>query len=108
MRNVLLDEMLPIGVAQLLPGHDVQTAVYAGLAGISNGHLIAGAVEKGVDVLVTLDRGIPEQQNLGAANLGVVLIPDNDPDKILPYVEMLREAVASVEPGQVLVVTPAG
>lgn len=62
MRNVLLDEMLPIGMAQLLPGHDVQTAVHAGLAGISNGQLIAGAVEKGIDVLVTLDRGIPEQQ----------------------------------------------
>ena len=35
--RVLLDEMLPIGIRELLPGHEVVTASYAGLAEISNG-----------------------------------------------------------------------
>ncbi len=40
--KVLLDEMLPIGVRELLPGHNVFTAAHAGLAGIPNGEMIAG------------------------------------------------------------------
>jgi hypothetical protein len=39
--KVLLDEMLPIGARELLPGHDVSTAAYAGLAGVPNGELIS-------------------------------------------------------------------
>ena len=62
--KVLLDEMLPIGVRGLLLGHEVVTAAYAGLAGIPNGEMIEGAIARGFDVIVTLDRGIPHQQNL--------------------------------------------
>lgn len=62
--NVLLDEMLPIGVRVLLPEHQVVTAAYAGLAGVPNGEMISRAVEDGFDVIVSLDRGIPHQQNL--------------------------------------------
>lgn len=62
--KVLLDEMLPIGVRELLPSHDVSTAAYAGLAGLPNGELIDRAVAAGFDVLVSLDRGILYQQNL--------------------------------------------
>jgi hypothetical protein len=63
--KVLLDEMLPIGVRELLPDHDVSTAAYTGLAGLPNGELIERAVVAGFDVIVSLDRGIPHQQNLG-------------------------------------------
>lgn len=62
--KVLLDEMLPIGVRELLPGHEVSTASFAGLAGLPNGELIRRAVEAGLEVIVSLDRGIPQQQNL--------------------------------------------
>ena len=62
--KVLLDEMLPIGVRQFLPQHDVVTAAFAGLAGISNGEMIRRAIDGGFDVIVSLDLGIPHQQNL--------------------------------------------
>lgn len=62
---MLLDEMLPIGIRELLPRHEVVTATYAGLAAISNGEMIDGAVAAGFDVIVTLNRGIPQQQNPG-------------------------------------------
>ena len=42
--KVILDEMLPIGLRELLPAHDVVTAAYAGLAGIPNGELISRAI----------------------------------------------------------------
>lgn len=49
--RVLLDEMLSIGVREFLPSHEVYSAAYAGLAGISNGEMIRRAIDAGFDVL---------------------------------------------------------
>lgn len=100
--RILLDEMLPIGVRELLPGHDVATAAYTGFAGLSNGELIERAIQSGYDVLVTLDRGIPHQQHLSEAAIGFVLIPDNDVDLIRSYAARLRAALEDVRPGMVI------
>jgi hypothetical protein len=62
--KVLLDEMLPVGVGELLPGHDVSTAAYAGLPAVPNGEVIGRAVVADFDAFVTLDRGIRQQPNL--------------------------------------------
>lgn len=97
--KVLLDEMLPIGVRELLPGHDVSTAAYAGLAGVPNGELIRRAVAAGFDVIVSLDRGIPRQQNLSLHGIAFVLIPDNDVDLIRPYADRLSMAIDAATPG---------
>ena len=41
--KVLLDEMLPAGVAGLLPGHEVTTVQQAGFKGLPNGELLRQA-----------------------------------------------------------------
>lgn len=99
--KVLLDEMLPIGVRNLLPQHDVTTAGYAGLAGLANGELIRRAVASGYDVIVSLDRGIPKQQNLARYDIALVLIPDNDVDLIRKYADRLSEAIDGASPRSV-------
>ena len=100
--RVLLDEMLSIGVREFLPSHEVYSAAYAGLAGTSNGEMIRRAIDAGFDVIVTLDRGIPHQQNLERFEIGFVLIPHNDVDRIRPYADDLRRAVEQASPGIVL------
>jgi hypothetical protein len=100
--KVLLDEMLPIGVRQFLPDHQVVTAAYAGLAGVSNGEMISRAIDTGFDVIVSLDRGIPHQQNLDQYGIGFVLIPDNDLVRIQAYADALADAVAAITPGRVV------
>lgn len=100
--KILLDEMLPIGVRELLPGHDVSTAAHAGLAGRPNGALIAGAIAAGFDIIMSLDRGIPHQQNLARHAIGFVLIPDNDVDLIKPYADRLLHAIDTAAPGTVI------
>lgn len=97
--KVLLDEMLPIGVRELLPGHVVSTAAYAGLP---NGELIDRAVAAGFDVIMSLDRGIPHQQNLAQHGIGFVLIPDNDVDLIRMYAARLLSAIDAATPGTVV------
>ena len=99
--KVLLDEMLPIGVREFLPQHDVVTAAYAGLAGISNGEMIRRAIAGGFDVIVSLDLGIPHQQNLDRHGIGFVLVPHNDVDLIRAYADELLDAVGNVTPGKV-------
>ena len=83
--RVLLDELLPIGLRDLLPGHDVVTASFAGLAGVSNGGMIRGAVAGGFNAILSLGRGIANQQNLSTYPISLVLIDDNDVDMIRPY-----------------------
>lgn len=100
--KVLLDEMLPIGVRQLLPEHQVMSAAYVGLAGVTNGEMISRAVSDGFDVIVSLDRGIPHQQNLDRYAVGFVLIPHNDIERIRAYAGALSEAVATITPGRVV------
>jgi hypothetical protein len=100
--RVLLDEMLPTGVRELLPGHDVVTVAYAGFAGLPNGELISRAVGAGFDVIVTLDRGIEHQQNLSKHDIGFVLISDNDVGLMRPYADRLLAAVADAAPGSVV------
>ncbi len=104
--RVLLDEMLPIGVREFLPSHEVYSAAYAGLAGISNGEMIRRAIDAGFDVIVTLDRGIPRQQNLELSGIGFVLIPHNDADRIRPYADDLRRAVKQASAGTIIRVVP--
>lgn len=104
--RVLLDEMVPIGVRELLPDHDVSTAAYAGFAGLPNGELIQRAVAAGFDILLTLDRGIPHQQNLARYAIGFVLIPDNDVDQIRRYADRLSAAIDAARPGSAIRVEP--
>lgn len=105
--KVLLDEMLPIGVRDLLPSHDVFTVAYAGYAGLPNGDLIRRAVADGFDIIITLDRGIQRQQNLSRYPVGFVLIPDNDVDLVRSYADLLRAAIDQAKPGVVVRVGPS-
>ena len=100
--KVLLDEMLPIGVREFLPSHEVESASHAGLAGISNGEMIRRAIDAGFDVIVTLDRGISHQQNLAQSGVAFVLIPHNDVDRIRRYADDLRRAVDGAAAGLVV------
>lgn len=53
--RVLLDEMLPAGVAGLLPDHEVTTVQQAGFKGLENSVLLRLAAASGYEVLLTAD-----------------------------------------------------
>jgi len=55
----------------LLPGHDCQTARYAGPAGLKNRELLAAAEEGKFGVFLTVDQGIEYQQNLTARKIAI-------------------------------------
>lgn len=71
--RVLLDESVPRGLAAAIIGHDVTTVVDLGWAGTRNGDLLRlAAVE--FDVFVTVDKNLPQQQDLGRYAIAVIVL----------------------------------
>lgn len=103
--KVLLDEMLPAGVAGLLSGHEVITAQRPGYKGLANGALIRRAAADGYDVLVTADRNLPAQQNLQTSGIAVVLVRGSRMADVSPQATRIAEAVANAAPGSVAAAT---
>jgi hypothetical protein len=63
--KVLLDENLPHDFRHEIAGHDVFTVDFLGWSGLKNGELLAQAAASGFDALLTMDSGVPYQQNVG-------------------------------------------
>jgi hypothetical protein len=61
--RLLIDECVDEHIRHLFPGHDCETARFANLAGLKNGCLLDSAESAGFEILITLDQGIPDQQN---------------------------------------------
>src|SRR4051812_10381901 len=69
----------------------------AGLAGKRNGELLTLAEAAGFDVLLTVDKGLPHQQNLSdrVISLLVVRAHSNEIEDLLPHVPACLEALRS-------------
>jgi hypothetical protein len=93
--RVLLDECVPRKLRSELPGHDVKTVADMKWAGTKNGELLQRAASE-FDALVTVDQGIPYQQNLAGIALALVIVeaPSNDIKALRPALpELLRVLV---------------
>jgi len=102
--KVLLDENLPNELRRELSEHDVFTVQYLGWSGLKNGVLLARAAASGFDVMVTMDSGVPYQQNLAALPVAVVVLSavSNDVDDLRPLIPKLLEALRTLVPKSVI------
>ena len=72
--RVLLDENMPHRLAQHFdPGVEAKTVALCGWKGTKNGALLQVA-QATFDVFVTMDQGIPHQQNLSGLAIGVLVL----------------------------------
>jgi predicted nuclease of predicted toxin-antitoxin system len=101
--RVLLDECLPERLKDELPGHQVRTAREAGLAGKKNGLLLEFAATQ-FDVLVTIDRSLPAQQNMTGRTIGVIVVSarSNSFRALAPLLPEILQALTAITPGQVV------
>ncbi len=73
--RILLDEWMPARLRRDLPGHEVQTVLGAGWAGIKNGNLLRLISDSGkFDVFLTMDKSLPHQQQLKDLPFAVVVL----------------------------------
>jgi len=102
--RILIDECIDERFRGSLPGHDCQTARYAGLAGLKNGELLTAAETAGYDVFLTVDQGIEYQQNLTGRNIAIIIFrtKSNRLKDLLPHVSACLAHISSIRPGQIV------
>jgi hypothetical protein len=102
--RLLIDECVDERLRHYFPDHECQTARYAALAGLENGHLLKAAEEAGFDVFLTLDRNIPHQHNLAARKIAIVILcgPTSRLRDLQLLIPEALLALAHIEPGQVV------
>jgi hypothetical protein len=71
---VLFDQGAPVPLRPFLTGHTVETASQRGWDKLKNGELLEAAEEAGFEVLVTPDKNIRYQQNLGFRRIALVVL----------------------------------
>lgn len=100
--RVLLDENIPVDLAKLLPGHEVQTVSGLGWQGLKNGELLQRSVNR-FDAFVTLDRNIEHEHAL-AATFALILLRarSNRMVHLTPLIPALLEALGRVKAGEIL------
>jgi len=98
--RLLLDECVPRPLGRELVGHQVATVQQQGWAGISNGELLVLAAPE-FDVFLTVDQGIPFQQNLASLDIAVVsmVARSNDISDLRPLIPQVLEVLNSARPG---------
>jgi len=103
VRRVLLDENLPRKLRRDLSDFAIRTVQEEGWASYANGQLLERAQDR-FDILLTADRRLQFQQNLGRFDIGVVVILTMNLRyrSIRSALEPIRAALAAVQPGEVL------
>ena len=101
--KVLIDENLPRKLAGYLKGHDCRTVAQCGWAGKKNGELLSLAAPL-FDVLLTLDKNIPFQQDLAFGRIAILIVrarSNRIPD-LLPVIPDCLATLQRIHPGQVI------
>jgi hypothetical protein len=86
----------------MLEGHEVETVIGLGWAGVQNGELLRRATRR-FDAFVTMDRNIEFQQVLARQSFGAVLIRarSNRMIHLQPLVPALLGALEGLKPGEI-------
>jgi hypothetical protein len=100
---VLLDECVPRRLRQDLPGLDVSTVGDEGWLGRRNGDLLRSMAGAGFTHLVTVDRNLMFQQNVGAAGVAIVVVHarTNRIAELRPLMATVVKVLPTAAPGQV-------
>ena len=89
---------MPHKLRNLLPGHDVATAVFMGFGGYKNGALLSAAEEAGFDVLVTGDLSLEYQQNMTGRRIAIISVSANSWQVVKNYLAEISAAVEASVP----------
>ena len=92
--KVILDECLPKRLMHYLPDHEVTTVPLAGLAGYTNGRLLA-TIERDFEVFLTIDGNLSSQQNLEGTRLIVIVLRSlsNRIEDLIPLAPQIAAAI---------------
>ena len=107
--KLLLDECVAVDLKKDFSEHEVRTVVEAGYKGLKNGVLLRAAAGQ-YDVLITVDRNLPFQQNVRSLSIAVLIIDAGGItySDLHPLIDEVEETIRTIQPGQIITVSKAG
>ncbi len=102
--RVLLDENLPHQLRGLFEDNmEVVTVSYRGWQGQGNGELLRIA-ENEFDAFITMDQGIPNQQNLSDIKIGIIVLEaeSNRFENLSPLMPEVNAVLKTLKNGQIV------
>ena len=100
--RVLFDHNLPHKLRTDLAAfgkHEIVTTSYMGWAELKNGELLRTAEENGLEVFVTGDKSLVNEQNLAGRRLAIVALSANNWPIIKHHFSLILAAIDSAVPG---------
>lgn len=101
---IILDECLPRDLRRSFRGHRILTVAQRGWSGTKNGRLMQAMSLDGVELFLTLDRGLIHQQQLNGHSFAVVLLraKSSKMKDLLPLVPQVKSILSTAVPGQLV------
>ncbi len=100
--RVLFDQGTPVPLREPLGQHDVSTAYERGWSTLKNSDLLDAAEREGIEVLVTTDRNMRYQQELGTRSIAIVVLSTTSWPRIRRGVPAVVRAINGAAPGSYL------
>ncbi len=104
--RVWLDENLPHQLRELFGNNiEVVTIRYRGWQGRENGELLRIAANE-FDAFITMDQGIPHQQNLSEIKIGIIVLEAerNRFEDLAPLISKVNAVLNTLKNGQIVYV----
>jgi hypothetical protein len=107
--RLLIDESIPEQIEPYLAEFEASIVRRERLKGLRNGVLLRAAVDRGFTVIFSADQSLRFQQNLGKIGIGAVVIVNirNRMKDILPELDRIKQAIATVRPGEIVEIYPS-
>ena len=105
--RILLDECVPKRFARHLSPHEVLTVNELEWSGKKNGVLLTTMEEAQISVLLTVDKNLQYQQNLGKFQVAVLVLDaqTNRLRDLIPFAPLVLQTLANLTIGQVVVLS---
>ena len=106
--KILLDECVTKQLKFYLSEFDVFTVREMGWGGITNGNLMALCVEKNFDILLTIDKNSPHQQNLVKHQLTIVILNSftSKIEELITFLPRFTEQLKDFKKYQAYIIEP--
>ena len=105
--KILLDECVTKHLKPFLPHHEVFTVAEQGWTGFKNGQLMKVATAAGFDILLTIDKNVLHQQNIGKYPLVIAVLdsPSSKLEMLINYLPPLEQLLSSFAKGNAYIVS---
>lgn len=102
--RILLDQNAPLGLRRAFQQHEIIHADELGWGRLRNGELIRAAEEAGFVIMITCDRNVRYQQNLGGRRIALIELAGGGWPTIRNCLDRILAAVEGARPGSYTVI----